>query len=455
MERSDNIRKKWFPVDVAILFLLVFLNLPSEGRLEFGRDFAALAEAGGFWARFFEQSLVHNPVSTLQASLAVALLLLYSLVAYGCLFPRSRDRARRVILGALVVLLLILPMTAEMSLRHLAGDRGHAHDGGVVQTEAAVRILLDGGNPYTVDYRQTPMADLDWGKGNPAIIHNPYFPLSFLAHVPGYVICKALFGWYDARLLYLLAYLVPFFLIRKWSASGERRTILAALWGLNPFLLPHMIEGRNDVVVLALLVGAVHTLLLGRIGRAALFFGAACAAKQFALLLLPFFLLYAGRDCQGWMETIRRGARRTLPALLPIALFVLPFLLIDPAAFVDDTYAFNVGLSEVSYPLGGTPGFGLAGLVNVFHLVQSRYHYFPFWIFQIPAVFMVGALLLRRQMKENTIAVAAVSFALFLFTFLLFSRIFHHNYFAILFLFLAVPPFAERLDREGGETEEI
>ena len=40
------------------------------------------------------------------------------------------------------------------------------------------------------------------------------------------------------------------------------------------------------------------------------------------------------------------------------------------------------------------------------------------------------------------------AFALALFAFLLTSRIFHHNYLAFLFLFLALPLFAERLGED-------
>jgi hypothetical protein len=289
------------------------------------------------------------------------------------------------------------------------------------------------------------MADLEWGPGNPAIIHLPYFPLSFLAHIPFYAIGHALFGGYDARILYLILYLAPFFLVARWSADPEKKIVLAALWGLNPFLVPHVIQGRNDVVVAAMLVGTVHLLLERKVARAALLLGAACATKQFAFLFVPFFVVSAGGSGGGWKETLRVGTRAALPGLLPLATFAMPFFVWNPGAFLSDTWAFNEGLAEVSYPLGGTPGFGLGYLLAALRVVPSLYHYFPFGVLQIPILVPLGWILLRRHRADGSAASLVVSFALFLLVYLFLSRIFHHNYLALIFFFLAAPAFGEKL----------
>ncbi|MFH1278558.1 MAG: glycosyltransferase 87 family protein [Candidatus Eisenbacteria bacterium] len=441
-----------FPVDAVLLFLLLMLNLPSEGQLEFGRDSADLGATGSGWARFFDTSLVRNPIGALRVAVGLGLLLLYSLTALGVLFRKTRTGVRAVLLGLLVAWIVVLPAIAEIGLRFAVGPRGHAHDGGVIQTEEAVRFLFRGTNPYAADYRSTPMAELDWGPGNPAIIHHPYFPFSFLVQAPFLAAGEAAFGGYDGRVLYLLLFLAPFFFVTRWSADPDRQLALAALWGLNPFLVPHIVEGRNDVVVAVLLVAAVHAMITGRWRGAALLLGLACATKQFAFLFVPFFVVLAGRGSGGWGAVLRRGGKKALPGLAPLVILALPFFLWDPGAFFDDTYAFNVGLSEVSYPLGGTPGYGIASLVNVFHLVPSRYHYFPFWIFHLTVVLPLGWLLLRRHFEKRTASSAVVSFALFLFLFLFFSRIFHHNYLGLIFFFLAAPAFGERLE-EGDEPD--
>lgn len=445
---ADGRPDRKFPIDAALLFLLLMLNLPPEGQLEFGRDLADLGGTGPGWARFFEESLVRNPIGALRAAVGLGLLLLYSLTAFGVLFRGIRFRRclREVLLGLLIVWIVILPAIAEIGLRFAVGPKGHAHDGGVIQTEEAVRFLFRGANPYAADYRSTPMADLDWGPGNPAIIHHPYFPLSFLIHAPLLVAGEEIFGKYDARALYLVLYLVPFFFVTRWTSDPDHRLALAALWGLNPFLVPHIVEGRNDVVVAVLLAAAAHCMISARWRGAALLLGFACATKQFAFLFVPFFVVLAGRGAGGWGTVLRQGAKRAVPLLAPLVLLVVPFLIWNPGAFFDDTWSFNVGLSEVSYPLGGTPGYGIGNLINVFHLVPSRYHYFPFWIFQLLIVLPVGWLLLRRHFERPSVSSAVVSFALFLFLFLFFSRIFHHNYLGLIFFFLVAPVFGEKLD---------
>ena len=439
------------PLDFLIVFLLVFANLPAESNLEFGKMMADLSRTGEMWRAFFERSLVENPIASAQAASATALLIVYGMVSFGVIARREALNriVRRVLLGALVALFVFLPAMLEISLRFEVGPKGHAHDGGVIQTEEALRFFLAGTDPYGADYRSTPMAELEWGPGNPAIIHHPYFPLSFLAHTPFFMAGGALFDAYDARFLYLLLFLVPFPLVCRWTRSRERGLALAALWGLNPFLVPHLVQGRNDVVVLTALVVALHFALGKKWRSAAIFFGLACSTKQFALLLAPFLLLFAGRAGSSWAEALQRGIRRLWPAAIPLVVFVLPFVLWDPAAFFDDTVAFNTGTSEVSYPLGGTPGYGGANWVNLFALVESRYHYFPFWFFQILFVVPSLILLVRWQKKEITASRMVAAFSLFLMVFLYCARIFHINYLGPVFFLVAAAVLADRL---GDDT---
>ena len=61
---NDKRPGKTFPIDAALLFLLLFLNLPSEWRLEFGREMEDLGAAGSPLAGFFEKSLVKVSLNT-------------------------------------------------------------------------------------------------------------------------------------------------------------------------------------------------------------------------------------------------------------------------------------------------------------------------------------------------------------------------------------------------------
>ncbi len=439
-----------FPLEFLILFLLVFANLPVEPELEFGRMLGDLSLSGDGWARFFERSLIDNPLGAIKTMVAVGLLLVYGLGAFGVfgLSPAGRRRFRVVMLGLFVLLLVVLPIAAEISLRYDVTPRGHAHDGGVIQTEEAVRFLAGGKNPYEADYSGTVMGELEWGEGNPAIDHLPYFPLSFLIHAPFLLAGGGPGNGYDARYIYLAAYFLPFFLVVRWARDPDSRFALAAIWGLNPFLVPHLVQGRNDVLVTAFLVVAVHLVATRRVAAAAVFLGLACATKQFALLFLPFFALLVSGGRGDWRERAMRGLRATAPAIIPLMLLVLPFFLWNPAAFYEDTFAFNTGSAKVSYPLGGTPGYGIANLVNLIPLVKDRFEYFPFWVIQVPVLIPLLFLLLRRQLKRNTPATALISFTLFLFAYLFLSRIFHVNYFGPIFFFLAAVPLAETLQEQ-------
>lgn len=438
-------------LDTLLLTLLIFLILPVESDLEFGNWFGDLAKTSAGWAALFETSLIKNPLAALWVAISSLLLLVYAFVSFGVMGGGSPGMGntgvagssrgvfsllvRRIILGLLVVLWVILPLHWETSLRFELGPKGHAHDGGVVQTEEAARFFLRGENPYAADYRSTPMATLEWGPKNPAIIHLPYLPFSFLAHVPFLSLADSAGVQYDARYLYLVFYLAGGLFVSRFSRDPERRHLLSMIWYLNPFLVPHLVQGRNDVMVLTLAVAAISLLRAGRVLPGVIFFGVACATKQFAVLLVPFFVLFA----------VGRGIvpRKLLPGILVAALFLVPFVLWGPGAFWEDTVDFNTGRAEVSYPLGGTPGYGVGNVANVFAWVENRYDYFPFWLVQVPAAMIAFALLFRWIARSPSSRRFFAASALFLLTFLLFGRIFHLNYWGPVFTFFALAALGE------------
>lgn len=445
-------------LDILILTLLVFLILPMESDLEFGAWLGDLAKTSDGWSSFFETSLVKNPLAALWVALSSFLLLIYGFASFGVIGRAGQGMAagipgagtagaavsspnvfsllvRRLVLAALVLLWVGMPLHWETSLRFDLGPKGHAHDGGVIQTEEAARFFLLGENPYAADYRSTPMATLEWGPKNPAILHLPYLPFSFLAHVPFLSMAEGAGFRYDARYLYLVFYLVGGFFAARFSRDPERRHLLAIVWYLNPFLVPHLVQGRNDVMVLTLVVVAIALLRAGRVLPGVLLFGVACATKQFAVLLVPFFVLFA----------VGRGItpRKLLPGILAAAVLVGPFFLWGPGAFWEDTVDFNTGRAEISYPLGGTPGYGLGNFANVFAWVENRYDYFPFWIVQAPMVLVAFALLFRWIGRSPSARRFFAAGALFLLTFLFFGRIFHLNYWGPVFAFFALAVFTE------------
>jgi uncharacterized membrane protein len=113
--------------------------------------------------------------------------------------------------------------------------------------------------------------------------------------------------------------------------------------------------------------------------------GLAAAIKQTAWPLLPF-LVVAARDRSGKRATGRALAGAGA-VLVPV---VLPFLVWDPAAFVEDT---------VLYPLGLTEERTLAGSPTIGHLLGRAFPSArgPLLVVLSASVLIVGAYLLIRR----------------------------------------------------------
>ena len=109
-----------------------------------------------------------------------------------------------------VFLVVVLPTVSWMMIRQATNPWQHIIDGGL-QTEEAIKYLLQGKNPYTEDYIGTPLVNwfhpIEGVEENPALYHNVYLPFSFLFSVPFYLVVKNVTGWYDQRLVYLLLFI--------------------------------------------------------------------------------------------------------------------------------------------------------------------------------------------------------------------------------------------------------
>ena len=111
-------------------------------------------------------------------------------------------------------------------------------------------------------------------------------------------------------------------------------TVLFASWG------------RNDAIPSTLFVLACFS-AISRPRLAGLMLGLAISFKfLFLVALLPL----------GWWVRDRAGSAGlkrlwTMPAFLAVT--ILPFFVVDPSAFVEDTLLFNLGLTDLVYPASG------------------------------------------------------------------------------------------------------
>jgi len=333
----------------------------------------------------------------------------------------------------------------RIAQRHRLGTLQHTHDGGVLYAEGAIDALLDGRSPYAVSYADGPLGEKfafdPYWHGRPhqhILTFQPYLPLPFLAGVPLKGL-SALVGLpYDQRLLHLAHLLALLWLLPR-MVPRDRGALAQTLVVLNPTFAHYFVQGTNDVLVIFWLLAAIH--LIGRRG-AAWALAIAAATKQFAWVVLPLAAAAmaprpAGRG-RPELAALVRGAARLWPVALVLALTIGPFLAWTPADFVGDAILFNFGLTDASYPYGGTPGYGLANFVVALGWIDSLEDEFPLMIGTLLVFVPLYLVLLRRLIARPSPRLLAAASGLALFVFLLFGRMFHYNYFAVLAALLTI-----------------
>jgi hypothetical protein len=255
-------------------------------------------------------------------------------------------RLRAGILVLAVVGVALVPLALEVRWRQTEGFRGHIQSE-VLVTEESASALLRGTDPYAASFAQGPLGS--WPEGTAE--HVPYLPGMFLFGLP-----RALdgAGWYtDARTAFAVVALAAIGLA-IWLARARRGSAITAV--LVVVALPtgarYMAGGGDDLTMLALMLLSLVLLDRRQPVPAGLVAGLAAVVKQTALPLLPF-LVVAAMDREG-----RRAWGRVLGASLALAVpVVLPFLLWNPRAFVEDAVLFPLGLAKET-TLAASPTLG-------------------------------------------------------------------------------------------------
>ncbi|MCB8954097.1 MAG: hypothetical protein H6650_19000 [Ardenticatenales bacterium] len=394
-----------------------------------------------------------NPVSN---ALLVLGMVVY--VALDMAFPRAEEvggvvarwlyLARLTIVLLAVVMAVALPAGLNIMQRLQEGPATHAHDG-LIQTEEAVKFLLAGKNPYTEDYVNTPMADFP-GREPPLttapLYHNAYLPFLFILSLPFYKLSQAAWGWYDQRFVYLLAFFLILLLLPQFARQPRRKLALLTAFGLNFLFDFYLADGRNDVVVLAGLVLTTFLLLRGRITISAIILGFTLMVKHSAWFFLPFYFWYLLPDGLSW-RGLRNLLRQTWPMAAVVAAILLPFLLWDARAFVDDTVLYITGSGPDSFPI---KGWGFSTLLLALGMIPVAESAFPFGLFELLLGLPVLFWLLRRQRGANELSNVWMGYALFSFTVQYFSRFFSDNYFIFILQALIIALFMNE-QAQGGD----
>jgi hypothetical protein len=301
----------------------------------------------------------------------------------------ARRAARLAWFGVLLVLLGVLPAVGYVR----ATDRGvvtRAHDGGLLVSDEAVRVLLSGRDPYQASYAE---ALAEWPIGvegrpapNPLADHYPYWPgsLALLTAVEGPL--RVVGADPDPRLLYLLVWCLLGLWLGSWSLRARGDLLLALAVCLNPLLLPFMWQGVNDVLLVAGMAVAAVALAGRRVVLAGLALGVAVSVK---LLIAPMALLFlvwlAAEARRGRLER-GRAWRAAAATVVPGALVALPFLAWHPGDFLGDAVAYHLALVDDAYPIAG---HGLPALLLRAGVLDDPFGPSPRWATALPAAVVV------------------------------------------------------------------
>ncbi len=379
-------------------------------------------------------ALDRDPIALALAAVAAGLALVYLV----CALAGARPRVRMVLLALAMATLVALPTAAFVTMGAVTG-RPYGQDGGVVQLPLAIDRILSGRSPYGADYsdsmlgRQARVSDF-WAEhgGNPILHHHAYLPGTHLLMMPFVPLARAATGVFDPRVVTLLAFVVAGALAFRLGADPARGLAAAAAVWVSPLVYWQQIFGANDVLVAALLLGAVHLARAPRPRAAAALLGLACATKQLAWPFAPFLLahLSGARSMRDLVSAPARGRAARMAAIAGgvFLLVVAPVAALDPGAFWGDVVRYNAGLpGGDNYPLGGTPGLGLANLLVYTGAVASLRDYVPLgglYLLLVP----IGFVLLREQLRRGGAADALVTGSAALLLSLYVSRVMHPNY---------------------------
>ncbi len=303
---------------------------------------------------------------------ASATLVWFGLTAALLLLATVQPRWREAVAALTAASLYAVPVLGAVLRWHFVPSPRALIGDGAMQTQLAGQFLLQGTDPYGADYGSAGLASAPWGEPfpSPALHHLVVWPGQFLLPLPFQAAGRLLLGWWDERFFLLLAGVVIWLGLRSLFPGTPGRMAALAF-----FLIPGhsllAVLGDNDLVIVALLLGALlaadrrRYLLMGAL------VGLAIATKQHALLAVPLILAWAAVRGARPILLLRAGAL----AMAVVAVIVAPFIAWNPHAFFQDTIVFLTGGGTNAYPING---FGLSAFLLSTGVIHSSRDAFPF-----------------------------------------------------------------------------
>jgi hypothetical protein len=289
--------------------------------------------------------------------------------------------------GIFILLMLALSIRST-SWQIKDALQGFYHADAISFVHIDADLLLQGRNPYTADdafwtaARRWPQANATPLYGGEAFGKNPFnypsaqwmedvlqlqasfdftrdhsYDIQTVHNYPAGVIWIALpFVWAGIPSLILLnlaLFALMIAIVVSATPRIEQPAMLLALT-LCPAYILYGICGNIDVEALIFVLVAWHWFDRRRISAGAM--GFACAVKQLAWFILPFYLLEVVRR-EGYKAALRRLPWIALTFLVPN----LPFIIASPLAWF---HSMLIPMSDPMFPLGFGPiSLALAGLI--------------------------------------------------------------------------------------------
>ncbi|PZF89915.1 hypothetical protein C1I99_25065 [Micromonospora deserti] len=276
--------------------------------------------------------------------------LLAALAVAGQLHARRRDPAsplsglpaRWAITGLAWAATTLLPVVVQSAER--AGGRTDRAQEEVLVVEESGRRLVDTGTPYL---GHDAIAALP--PGEQLLGYTPYQPGMALFGLPRAAVDA---WWTDARVWFAVGTALALALALRTLLSAPRaddrnRRDAALLRGAQaatvlPVCALTLATGGDDLPVLALCLLALALAAVGRPGRAGIAVGLAGALKLFAWPVAVVLII--------WGASRRAGLRVAAGAVGVPAVALLPALLVDRDALVENVLRFPLGHGLVTSP---------------------------------------------------------------------------------------------------------
>jgi 4-amino-4-deoxy-L-arabinose transferase-like glycosyltransferase len=323
----------------------------------------------------------------------------------------------------LVSLALLLPSTLlQAGLRQSTAPWFYVNDS-TYQVELAGDLLRHGHNPYGHDYRSSGMERFYTYDGTVSPrVRRREVALRHYAYLPGTVVTASVWGLLpkpldDYRLFILLATVGCFFAVMAFRAPLSWRLAIGAIVVCNPIAVRSAWFGQNDAPSLLFLILSFALFTRRRYRWSAATLAAAVLMKQFAVVAVPFLAVMLLKRSLPRAE-LKRVA---VVFVAVLAAGILPFLLWDPRAFIDDTVRYGAGTYRIV-------GYGLSAILVRLGVVADREGSYPFALLAVLLWLPLTAWLLYAQWHARELWLGAAAFAISILVLLFVGRTFNNYY---------------------------